>query len=285
MVDRIERAGEGSMDVNVGEHGWAEDIEDHLESVGEIDQRPIPKISDLENTAKMVDKKIEEAKKKEETMTKVEGKKRMKEIERPPIPKKIKELRRAEPHSLPKEDLSVLIAEAEKPMIPIPPRDRPSSRGRTLFAAVEEEHHPRAFSETRISSQEHYQESYASQHETIELREELELLSNRIQNMESTMELVIRERQNLPDHLATLKVSINQQLTLMRDQLHSLVESGVETVDTTSARDVIQAVADESSNTLTAAAQHLAQPPSTSSPLVHLGVSLTQKKKKFKPRK
>jgi len=72
-----------------------------------------------------------------------------------------------------------------------------------------------------------YQESFASQQETAEMRDEITILSKRLNNLEITIESILSERKNLPVHLDRLSASINQQFTVMNARLNSAIESGV----------------------------------------------------------
>lgn len=126
-------------------------------------------------------------------------------------------------------------------------------------------------------------ESFASQQEAAELREEMESIALRMKGIEDTLETILRERAIIPTHIDKLKESINSQLTLALDKLHSAVESSVSVDPTTVIKD-IEEVRGDVIETATAAKSYLSVPPKQGSPIATPGVSL-KGKRPFKPRK
>jgi chromosome segregation ATPase len=81
--------------------------------------------------------------------------------------------------------------------------------------------------EGNTQKDENYQESYASQIETAELRDEVSSIATRLANLEAIIESLVKERSNLPDHLDRITRDISHQFTIMNDRLNSSIETGL----------------------------------------------------------
>jgi uncharacterized protein YoxC len=77
------------------------------------------------------------------------------------------------------------------------------------------------------SKQDVYEESFASQHEASELRDDIASLAERLSSMERIVEGIVAERKNLPAHLTRLSTDINQQFTLLNSRLNAAIEAGM----------------------------------------------------------
>jgi uncharacterized protein (UPF0147 family) len=112
---------------------------------------------------------------------------------------------------------------------------------------------------------EDYQESFASQMETAEMRGEIESFSVRLTNMESIIEGLLKERTNLPVHLERLNVSINQQFTVMNERLNAAIESNMVGSTLTQTSQDASVLAKSASNIIDTIQTDLNLPPTTSS--------------------
>lgn len=72
-----------------------------------------------------------------------------------------------------------------------------------------------------------YQESFASQQESAEMRHQIEALDTRLMNMENLFESLLTERKGLPKHLDNYREEMNKQLTVMMDRIHTALEQNV----------------------------------------------------------
>jgi hypothetical protein len=129
-----------------------------------------------------------------------------------------------------------------------------------------------------------YQESFASQREAAEMREEIESLSLRMSNLERTLETVLKERQALPGHLSHIHEQMNQQFTLVMDKLNGALEQGVKLSSTEEAASLIASSSVEVDDQMRALRSFASAPPQQSSPITRATTSLTGKRR-FKPLK
>jgi len=127
-----------------------------------------------------------------------------------------------------------------------------------------------------------YQESFASQRETTQLREDLEVLGTKYEGLEEQLALIMRERDNLPEALNQIKAELNRELTAFSEKLYKLLENQAPQQDIQSAISQVDEIRAEHSEQLRTAVGYLKQPPKKESPLVTRGISL-KGKGKFKP--
>lgn len=125
-----------------------------------------------------------------------------------------------------------------------------------------------------------YQESFTSQQETAEMREEMSGITARLSNMESTLEMVIKERQNLPTHLERITQDINRQFTLMNERLNASIEAGMTTATAQQAAERLQEISTGAEMVLNVVKADLESPPSKNSQTGKKQV-ITGKKKKI----
>lgn len=127
-----------------------------------------------------------------------------------------------------------------------------------------------------------YQESFASQRETSEMRSELEGISARMANLEATLEIVLSERSTLPKHISTIREDMNQQLTLMMDKLNTTIESGISSSAAQNASEAVVNAADEVSDQFHSLESHATGPPRAKSVLTNPQAKLSGRRR-FKP--
>jgi len=131
-----------------------------------------------------------------------------------------------------------------------------------------------------------YEESFASQHETAQLREDMETLTEKMESklnaLSAQFDLVMKERELLPGIINTIRADTNAQLTEFSDKLYTLLESQPSTKEIQSTLATVDRIKTEQSDQLRSAAGYLSSDPKPSSPLVQTGVSL-KGKGKFKP--
>jgi len=133
-----------------------------------------------------------------------------------------------------------------------------------------------------VATSSDYQESFASQRETSEMRSELEGISARMSNLEATLEIVLSERSTLPKHIATIREDLNQQLTLMMDKLNTTIESGITSSAAQSASEAIVNAADEVGDQFHSLESHATGPPRAKSILTNPQAKLSGRRR-FKP--
>jgi hypothetical protein len=127
-----------------------------------------------------------------------------------------------------------------------------------------------------------YAESFASQREAAQLREELEIVTQKMQSLEELVKGLLKEREAIPSHLDNIKSDVNRQLTLMLDKLQGLAESDLPRSSVTAATTTLEAVKVEASDQLQAASSYASAPPKATSPLATPGANL-RGKRRFKP--
>jgi hypothetical protein len=127
-----------------------------------------------------------------------------------------------------------------------------------------------------------YAESFASQREAAQLREELEVVTQKMQSLEELVKGLLKEREAIPSHLDNIKSDVNRQLTLMLDKLQGLAESDLPKSSVTAATTTLEAVKEEASDKLQAASSYASAPPKATSPLATPGANL-RGKRRFKP--
>lgn len=127
-----------------------------------------------------------------------------------------------------------------------------------------------------------YEESFASQQETAQLREDFDNITAKFNTLETQFNLVMKERQNLPDVINNIRADLNTQLTTFSDKLYLILESQASKSDIQTALATIEEVRSEHSDQLKAASGYLSSEPKASSPIVTKGISL-KGKGKFKP--
>lgn len=127
-----------------------------------------------------------------------------------------------------------------------------------------------------------YAESFASQRETSQLREELEMMSEEMRDLKATIAGVIKEREALPQHLTSIREDINRQMTLMLEKLHFSTENQAESVNVHAISAALNTVKEESTERLAAAADYATDRPRVNSPLANPGSDL-KGKRRFRP--
>lgn len=127
-----------------------------------------------------------------------------------------------------------------------------------------------------------YAESFASQRETSQLREELEMMSDEMKELKATIAGVLKEREALPHHLTSIREDINRQMTLMLEKLHFTTESQIASSNVNAVTTALNTVKEESSERLAAAADYATDKPRVTSPLANPGAEL-KGKRRFRP--
>jgi chromosome segregation ATPase len=127
-----------------------------------------------------------------------------------------------------------------------------------------------------------YEESFASQQETAQLREDIENMNHRFDTIEKQFSLMMKERTNLPDVLNTIRADLNAQLTMLHDKMYSVLEASASKDTVKDVMTQIEEVRADHSDQLKAASGYLSSEPRPESPLVQRGVTL-KGKGKFKP--
>lgn len=112
-----------------------------------------------------------------------------------------------------------------------------------------------------------YPESFASQQETAHLREEMEVIMQRLEKHESDMKALLKEREKLPMILGSMREDMNRQLTLMLDKLQIAKETEVKGAAVSSAAATVEEVRSDMHDQLTAASSFAQAPPSSASPI------------------
>jgi hypothetical protein len=132
--------------------------------------------------------------------------------------------------------------------------------------------------------EEDYAESFATQHETAELREDFEKLSLKFTSLEDKMKLLIRERENLPVILNDMRADLNSQLTAFSERMYAALEANALNPAVQAALSTVENIRADQADQLRVASSYLASDPKAGSPLVVPGSSL-KGKGKFKPMK
>lgn len=130
--------------------------------------------------------------------------------------------------------------------------------------------------------EENYAESFASQRETSQLREEIEVMSEEMKSLKSTIASLLKEREAIPGHLSTIREDINQQMTLMLSKLHSALESDVSSANVKAASAAVSEAKERSADRLFAAEDYAKDKPRENSPLASKGAEL-KGKRRFRP--
>lgn len=127
-----------------------------------------------------------------------------------------------------------------------------------------------------------YAESFASQKETSQLREELEQMSEEVRSLKVSLSGLLGEREALPGHLTSIREDINSQMTLMLSKLHSALESDAVSSNIQAAAATLEEVKERSVDRLGAAASYATDRPRENSPLATKGSEL-KGKHRFRP--
>jgi hypothetical protein len=126
-----------------------------------------------------------------------------------------------------------------------------------------------------------YQESFTSQQETAELREEVSSLASRLVNLEAILEGLVQERKHLPEHLARLTSGINAQFTIMNDRLSAAIESGIAPESAQQLSEQVVEMTSSSTKVLETLTEDLQSTPTTKSQVSQTR-PITGKKKKVR---
>uniref|UniRef100_A0AAU7YDF8 Uncharacterized protein n=1 Tax=Exserohilum turcicum mymonavirus 1 TaxID=3229033 RepID=A0AAU7YDF8_9MONO len=129
-----------------------------------------------------------------------------------------------------------------------------------------------------------YAESFATQHETAELREDFEKLSLRFKSLEEKVQLIIKERENLPVILNDMRADLNQSLTAFSDRMYAALEANSLNPAVQAALSTVENIRAEQADQLRVASSYLASDLKAGSPITVPGSSL-KGKGKFKPTK
>lgn len=127
-----------------------------------------------------------------------------------------------------------------------------------------------------------YEESFASQRETSQLREEFEVMSEEVRSLKSTISALLKEREALPGHLSVIREDINQQMTLMLSKLQFALESDVTTSNIKAASAAVTDAKERSADRLAAAVDYANDQPRETSPIANKGAEL-KGKRRFRP--
>lgn len=112
-----------------------------------------------------------------------------------------------------------------------------------------------------------YVESFASQQETSELREQMEDLQAKIKGMEETITALLAERKAIPVHVDKVKEELNRALTVMNGKLQASLEANLQPMAIQGAITTLTAASDAASDVLTATSSFARAPPSAANPL------------------
>jgi uncharacterized protein YoxC len=129
-----------------------------------------------------------------------------------------------------------------------------------------------------------YPMSFASQGETGQIREEIEVLTNRLSSMEKTIASLIAEREALPAHLNAIKQDINKNSTIMLEKIYALAESNTAPLNTSSVAAELSESMTQAQDKVSAAASFASAPPNKKSPIADPRSSLAGKRR-FAPKK
>lgn len=173
-------------------------------------------------------------------------------------------------------DLKETIREGKKPV-----RGNYAGRGRQSKPAPIVEK-PLLFDIGEEDPEEEYAESYASQRETAQIREDLDSLADKMARIEERMELMLKEREILPAKLESMRADQNDQLTLILDRLQNALESNVSPLTVTAASAEVERVKADVDDQMTAAVSYTSGEPRKTSPLVDKSADL-KGKRRFKP--
>jgi len=127
-------------------------------------------------------------------------------------------------------------------------------------------------------------ESFTSQRETAEMRNDIEILSKKLSVIEKTLEAILKEREALPSHFKRIQESMNQQLTLMSDKINNVLEDHTKPDVATVVKETVESVRTDANENLAAMRSLALASPSTSSPLAKSNVPIAGKRR-FKPMK
>jgi len=125
-------------------------------------------------------------------------------------------------------------------------------------------------------------ESFTSQRETAEIRNDIEILGKKLTVVERSLEALLKEREALPEHFKKIQESMNRQLTLMTDKINFVLENNAKSEVATVVKETVEAVRTDANENLSAMRSLALAAPSTSSPLAKPGSSLAGKRR-FKP--
>lgn len=125
-------------------------------------------------------------------------------------------------------------------------------------------------------------ESFTSQRETAEIRNDIEILGKKLTVVERSLEALLKEREALPEHFKKIQESMNKQLTLMADKINYVLENNAKSEVATVVKETVEAVRTDANENLSAMRSLALAAPSTSSPLAKPGASLAGKRR-FKP--
>jgi len=111
-----------------------------------------------------------------------------------------------------------------------------------------------------------YDESFTSQQETAEIREHIEALDNKMNNIEMMLDGLLKERKNLPMHLDRHREEMNQQLTIIMDRLHTALEKDISSSQIQQGRKDLEVLSSDTNKVINQIREDLQDNPNPSSP-------------------
>nr|WKE35259.1 hypothetical protein [Plasmopara viticola lesion associated mononegaambi virus 2] len=112
-----------------------------------------------------------------------------------------------------------------------------------------------------------YPESFASQVEMTELRESFEAMTEKYTSLEEKMDLIMKERENIPLILKNMQIDLNNQLTMFSDKLYQSLESRTPETNVEAAMTVIEQIRADHNEQFKTAVSHASAEPTATSPL------------------
>lgn len=122
-----------------------------------------------------------------------------------------------------------------------------------------------------------YPESFASQVEMSELRESFEAMTEKYTSLEEKLDLIMKERENIPTILRNMQTDLNNQLTMFSDKLYHSLESRAPEANVEAAMTVIEQIRTDHNEQFKTAVSHASAEPTATSPLTRKGGNLKGK--------
>jgi FtsZ-binding cell division protein ZapB len=124
-----------------------------------------------------------------------------------------------------------------------------------------------------------YPESLASQLELDELKEGFEELTDKYKSLAEQLDLVIRERENIPVLLRGMQADLNSQLTMFSDKLYQSLESQMSNPQVSATMTTLDQIKTDQADQYKAAVGFMSDAPKATSPIVQKGTTLKGKKR------
>lgn len=167
-----------------------------------------------------------------------------------------------------------LVSKGKGPQPPSIPGAAPLRYRNSKPILEEEDHEDPEFDE--------YPESFASQRETAQLRDDMEGIMSRLSSIEEKFALAMKEREILPMKIDSIRADINDQLTLILEKLQMAREENTEKTAVASAMTTIGEIKTDVLDQLQTASSYAGGEPKPTSPLVSQNAEL-RGKRRFKP--